>query len=106
MYNYIPSIEDINVVDETYFNLSKEYREAQAELNGYLHQIQTAIQQNQIEVDQEYIDAYNKYVNESEKLNQEFSIWKKKELKKIDDLKIIIPNNLKETYDEVQKLTK
>lgn len=105
VYNYVPSV-DSEVVDDVYFKLTNEYREAQAGLNAYLHAMQTTLQEDKIKKDEEYRTALEKYGYEQEHITAELKEWKSKETKRVSDLKIIMPVSLKEIYDEVQKVGK
>lgn len=105
IHYYEPSV-DSAVVDEVYFKLTAQYREAQAGLNAYLHDMEAAIKQHDI-------DGSAKCVQETEECNKKFSLlyaklaqWKVEESSRIGKLKIIIPNSLRSTYEEVQKVGK
>lgn len=105
LHYYEPSV-DSDVVDEVYFKLTKEYREAQAGLNAYLHEIDTAVKQFDIDQAARYARESEEYEKKTRLLNAQLEAWKKKEAKRIGRLKIIIPNSLRDIYEEVQRVGK
>lgn len=105
VHYYEPSVEPA-IVDEIYIKLSTEYREAQAELNGYLHAMDATLQQNKVEVTEKN-RANRELAKRKEKLQYaKLDEWKSKETKRISKLKIIIPNSMKDIYEEVQRVGK
>lgn len=105
VHYYEPSV-DSAIVDEIYIKLSTEYREAQAELNGYLHAMDATLQQNKVEVTEKN-RANRELAKRKEKLQYvKLDEWKSQETKRISRLKIIIPNSMKDIYEEVQRVGK
>ena len=105
VHYYEPSV-DSAIVDEIYIKLSTEYREAQAELNGYLHAMDATLQQNKVEVTEKN-RANRELAKRKEKLQYaKLDEWKSLETKRISKLKIIIPNSMKDIYEEVQRVGK
>ena len=103
IHNYKPSV-DSDIVDDVYFKLSTEYREAQAGLNAYLHDMDAAIKQNKIDLNIKYRKAMEKYNKQMNQLSIQLSEWKSKETKRINKLKITIPDSLRDIYEEVQRV--
>ncbi len=106
LIHYYESSVDPDIVDEVYFKLSTAYREAQAGLNAYLHAMDAAIKQHKIERDAQFTVALEKYNQEETNLSAQLSEWKSKETRRINNLKIIIPDTLRDIYEEVQRVGK
>lgn len=105
VYTYEPSC-DFNKVDNTFFELQKWHREAQAELNGMLFKIDEQVRNDEIAANSEYIEARKSYEREYDTIRTKFKLWKDEECKKISSLKIAIPNDLAKIYERVNKLGK
>lgn len=103
IYSYVPSVSE-REVDNMFFKLTKLHRESQAQLNKMKHTMEVALEESKTHTDIENSKAYEKYTEEMEKLRMQYNQWKDQELKNIRDLKIQIPNSLKEIYDFVNKL--
>lgn len=91
-------------VENLFFTLQKKYREFQAQLNGINHSIEMEIRENQHLVDEEYsiqLSDWNKKLSEIE---IEEKLQRDSKIKEIEALKIIIPNDLKEVYEEINSL--
>ena len=98
---YTASI-DIAVVDETFMSLQEEYRRYQSELNGLKHKIQMNMTMARQEQSRKFSEELNEYNAAIKTLNVEFEDWKRSEVQKISDWKIVIPDQLKETYEFVK----
>ncbi len=105
IHYYEPSV-DSAVVDEIYFKLTAEYREAQAGLNAYLHDMETTIKQAEIDETAKWVQEHEEWDKKMALLNAKLTEWKATESRRIGKLKIIIPNSLRSTYEEVQKVGK
>ena len=93
-------------VDALFFSLQNKHRELQAQLNGIKHKIEVALREDMQKKDEEYkleLEAFNAKVAELREADKLTRIAKDKE---IEALKIIIPNDLKATYDALTKLGK
>ncbi len=105
IYHYEPTC-DPDIIENVFFALQRVHRETQAELNGILHDIDEKIRtENQI-AESEYYQALSAYQVEMEKFQSRFKYDKAEILKRIAALKIIIPNDLKDIYEIVNKLGK
>lgn len=100
-----PSMNE-NTVDTVFFKLQNEWREAQAELNGYEHKIQLAIDKDTNEKNSAYSEKCSAYEKKLSTLNAEFKAWKDITLQQIAALKVIIPNDLQGIYKTVTELSK
>lgn len=105
VYYFTPSVEQTKV-NEVYYQLQAKHRAAQAEFNKLKHEYEIALdkyRQKQIDTNEEIkaqSDALmNKYLNQYQKEHLEMS-------EKIRELKIQIPDHLKDIYETVNKLGK
>ena len=103
IYFYEPSLSE-DVVDEVYFALQKKHRSIQAELNSYLYKQEEAIRQSQIEYSQKSAARAERKKNEDELMRHTWSELSKKRHREISSLKIIIPNQLRSIYEEIQNI--
>lgn len=93
-------------VDVLFFSLQNQHRELQAQLNGIKHKIEVTLREDMQKKDEEYkleLEAYNAKLAELREADKLTRIARDKE---IETLKIIIPNDLKATYDSLAKLGK
>lgn len=105
LYHYSPSCSE-RLLEETFFKLQKIHRECQAELNGILHEIEEITKADEIASNAEYATALQERNLKIEELHTQFKEYVLQESRRIRDLKIIIPNDLKEIYDIVNSLGK
>lgn len=121
--HYEPSMTP-DKVHETYFKLQALQRQKQAEFNSMQHSISETIQADERAAENEYLTQMAEYRARHSKWQEEYSAkreayrvevksiedqaasWLIDELKRIGDLKIIIPDDLKKIYDEVSHLGK
>ncbi len=103
VYDYKPSVSS-EKVDEVFFKLNEKYRSYQAELNAIKHTMQDWITKTNNDNELEYQDNYRKYLAEVDIINSKFKTWKNDEIKKVSNLKIVIPNALQDIYELVNKL--
>lgn len=95
-----------DVVEDVFFQLQKQHREAQAELNGILHNIAEKVREDKLSAVREYNIAYSRYSEAIQKIGNDFQLYKEQEAKRIADLRILIPNDLREIYELVNSLGK
>ncbi len=105
LYHYRPTADAMKVED-LFYRLQKEYRAAQAELNGYLHKIDQAVQQDADEKSKAYNDAMATYHLELSVLTKSFESDKLHRLEEARKLRIVIPNDLKGIYSIISELGK
>lgn len=110
IYQYVPTVATSDV-DEMFFALQKKHREVQAELNGMKKRIQDAIEENKIEVDEKFRNALLDWENARSALATEKKLLTEREseirmdrAQKVQALKIVVPNRLKSTYEELAQL--
>ncbi len=102
---YTSSVDKKNV-DNLFFEMQQRQRSAQAELNGYKHKIETAVKQDEIEKTRVYAAKSEEYNEKRSALYAKFDAYQKEELAKVEKLRIIIPNDLKDIYNIVNALGK
>lgn len=105
IYQYIPSCSS-EAVEDVFFQLQKAHREAQAELNGIMHNITEKVREDKACAIKEYNLAYSKYSEEIQQIGNDFQLYKEQEAKRIADMRILIPNDLREIYELVNSLGK
>ena len=100
IYDYVPSV-DIQEVEEVNNFLQDENRKLNAFLNSQDHKLEEEYKRLELERELKYnndLAAYNKLYDE---VLKEYNIYIREESKKIQDLKIIIPKELKNIYDSL-----
>ena len=103
IYYSEPALDE-EIVDEVYFALQKKYREIQAELNSYLNKQTEAIRESEIEYSR-YIQQIEKdYEHWNKMYTAAWNEYSKKLHRDISHLKIVIPNQLREVYEEIQSV--
>ena len=119
IHSFTSSVER-EEIDEMFFTLQNLHREAQAELNGIYYRIDKEIEDDGIRIDVEYSAKYSLFQEELMQWNAksiewqaqistltaQMEEWRSKEVQRISQLKIIIPNDLKETYEKINSLGK
>lgn len=99
VYQYTSSTTN---VDDVYFQLQNKHREAS--LNTIKNSINLKVQEYNTACDLQYSQEYTKYDSEYQALYNEFINWKNQELKRIQKLKIEIPNMHQKMYDFLSNL--
>lgn len=92
----------VSEVETKFIQLQSEWRKAQAELNSYKHQIQQTIDEDTSNKNAAYEKACQAYRTKSLIIDAKFETYKTNKLKEIADLKIVIPNDLKDIYNLVK----
>lgn len=96
----------VEEVDNMYFNLQKLYREYQAELNGMKHNCELAIQKSHDDATSKFNTDYANYQRELAALQEQWNQDTYKRKEEAANLKIIIPNSLKDIYNKINSLGK
>ena len=105
LYSCTPSLS-AEEVEDTYMHLQNTYREYQAELNSFKHEIQTAIQKDTIVKNAEYSQLRSEYYEKVHNASAELVLKKKEAEAAVSALKIVIPDSLKDIYEKVSQLGK
>lgn len=95
---------DQKSVEALYFELQKKHRAIEAELNSIKNSIETKVREYNTALDSEFAKEWNQYSVETKALQNDFSNWKNEEVKRINKLKIAIPESLQESYDFLTNL--
>lgn len=104
-YTRTPSISE-DAVEEKFFDLQAKYRSYQAQLNSIKHELECAVEQENDKRDSEYNAALHEYKTSVAIADNLLKQAKQKELQRIQNLKIIIPNDLLSIYNEVAEVGK
>lgn len=105
IYSYRPSVSK-DKVENLFYTLQQKHAEYQKELNALKSEIKSRIANDEIDKSKAYDVAYKEYSDIENKLYNEFRIYQQEEQKRVQNLKIVIPNSLKEIYDEISQLGK
>ena len=105
IYSY-ETLVDSAAVDELFFALQARHRESRSELNGYRYKIRKAVEESEAQVSEANMERNKSYVREVEQIEAKASAYRLELLKKVGNLKIVIPNDLKDIYDEINSLGK
>jgi len=100
IYSYEMSLltSDVNI---EYKQLAEILRRKEAEYNKMKAEIDKEVDEDQIRVSNEYEQKYDIYRKAYQSLNAEFSAWKAMEEMNAKNLKIRMPESVKETYDKL-----
>ncbi len=105
IYNNTSTIS-VGEIESVFFSLQKKQREAQAQLNSYKFNCEKAIADDTLRYNKEWKEDTLRYNQEMDKVTQEYNNWMTTEISLINNYKIIIPNNIKEIFDKINKLGK
>lgn len=105
IYNHIPTVSEENVND-IFFELQAKHRSIQAELNSIKNKCQEAIKQETLKVQNKFDSDLHNYRVTVEKINNDLDKEYDEKINAVNKLKIVIPNELKLIYEEIQKLGK
>lgn len=105
MYSYLPSMDEAEV-DALYYKLQTRYREVQSELNGILHAIDDAVRLENKSREEHNASLRVVWRKQYEDSDVRIRVWKRDERYRISQLRIIIPNALRDIYEEVQRVGK
>ena len=109
IHTYTPTV-DIATVDKVFNDLQTRYRSVQAELNGMKKRIQDTIDSEKLRIDTEYNEAKREYdrverefEREEAELHRIIDIRRQQRVKQVQELKIVIPNRLRDLYESLTK---
>lgn len=105
IYHYTPTVDPFKA-EGIFYELQQLHRSTQAELNGYLHKIDMAVQKDAEEKASAYRKAKSEYTAQMAKLTEELEDVIEARLDELRQLRIIIPNELKGIYETVSVLGK
>lgn len=105
VYAYAPTISP-EEVDNKFAYLQQLYRENQAQLNSIKHQIETIVLKDAAEKNERYKVAYDEYHRKELARSIEIQNKRTAEIQRISNLKIVIPDSLKQIFEKVQSYGK
>lgn len=105
IYSHYPTA-DLDKVDEVFFELQQKHRAVQARLNGIKHNMEIAVNESKIKVQNDHKAEFGIVQDQVTALLIQMREWKERESARIRDLKIVLPNALKPIYEEISKLGK
>ena len=105
VYAYAPTISP-EIVDDKFAYFQQLYRENQAQLNSIKHQIETIVLKDSTEKNERYKVAYDEYHRKDLARSLEIQNKRAAEIQRISNLKIIIPDSLKQIFEKVQSYGK
>lgn len=105
LYEYTPSASS-EVIEDVFFKLQQRYRDAQSEKNRYEYLVENAITVDTARVNTEYLKALSEYESTIREISAKAAEYKATETKRIAELKIVTPNDLKPILGEVIALGK
>lgn len=100
IYTYTPSI-DSDYIKTTYNEFADVLRRKEAEYNKMKAEIEKAVDESKIQVNNKYEQEYEVYRKSYEKLRAEFNTWCSEEEMKAKNLKIRMPESVKSVYDSL-----
>lgn len=105
IYSYTPTV-DPQEVEDLYFKLQKQYREAQSRLNVIKFECQKAVKASEVAAATIYANELDRFAEYNQRISAERTAYVKERVREIGDYKITIPQSLQEIYDEVSHLGK
>lgn len=105
IYTYTPTV-DTKLVEEIYFSLQKQYREAQAKLNAMKSECERAVTESAVKARTEYARAVKDRAEAVKTAEADMAAYIQKRVKEISGYRIIIPESLTAIYEEVSHLGK
>lgn len=101
IHRYTPTV-DQSTIESTFKTLQNKWRENQAIVNSYKHKVDVTIQDDFIKRTKEYKNKYDKVFEELNSYRAQFEEYIENKTKEASALKIIIPNDLKATYEIIK----
>ena len=105
IYSYSPTVSG-ELVEDVYFRLQKQYREAQAQVNAMKADCRKAMEESAIASKTEFTKAMSAWTAERKLVEARHAEYIQRKAKDIANLKIRIPESLREIYDTVSGLGK
>lgn len=94
----------VEKIDATFFQLQEEHRSAQAEYNGILHKVKETVRERNLNTTETYSKAYEEWENKCQILSSKQREERLKRTASVEQLKIVIPNNLKSIYNKIKNM--
>lgn len=97
---------DYHHVNDMYISLQNKHRELNARLNQIKYKIEQTVQQKNLEERNNFNRLYSEYSDGMTLIRNNFESYKAEKLKEIQELKIIIPLELEETFNLLNNIGK
>lgn len=105
IYSYAPTVEE-GAVEDIYFRLQDQYRDAQSRLNALKHDCMKAVEESSVAVKSDYAKALADWTNDRKLLEAELAEHIQRRTKEIAALRITVPESLTEIFEKVANLGK
>ncbi|MEZ3563222.1 MAG: hypothetical protein K1V72_02695, partial [Duncaniella sp.] len=105
IYTYAPTVDE-SVVEDVYFNIQKQYREAQSRLNSMKHECLKAIEESTVAATGKYSKDLAEWTSQRTLLEARRMEYIERRAKELNALRIIIPQSLTDIYEKVSDLHK
>lgn len=109
LYYYTPTVSSVEV-ENMFFELQETYRSYEKELNAMKAEVKAEANRIYMERQQEFQKKVDEYKNEYDKYNSAMSIarsnfnsWVTSERDRISQLKIVLPSDLLDVFQEIKK---
>ena len=104
MVTYYEPVVSKEAVEEKFFELQKRHRASQAKLNSFKNRLEREEKEYKDKASREYSSALDVYKSERERLEEMDKQYVAEERKKIESLKIVIPEHHRKMYDYLMAL--
>lgn len=105
IYSRKPSLPS-DMVEDAFMSLQQTYREYQAELNSIKHEIEDTVNKDTARKNIAYEEKMSDYRNIMLSVSAQLATKRKEAVTAASNLKIIIPDALKDVYEDVKELGK
>lgn len=105
VYSYTTTASE-EAVEDVYFRLQAQYRDAQSQLNAMKHECKKAVEESEIAVRTDYSRRLADWTNERKIIEAKHEEYIKRRSQQIAALRIIIPQSLSAIYNTVNSLGK
>lgn len=92
--------------EDMFFSIQKSYRAYQAEFNGMKTELDQSVREINDSLLNQYTVEYQAYQDENKLATEALFKWREDEKRRIEKLKIVIPDNLKSIYEIINNLSK
>lgn len=103
IYTYSPSVP-MDEVNAMFNSLQETQRSYEQQLNAIKYSIESEVNMRNAKANGEYNQAYIAFHGEMKALHKALNAYKIKERERIGRLKIVVPNELKDTYEYLNSL--
>lgn len=105
IYGYTNSLP-LNEVEHCFVSLQNQYREYERRLNAIKASIKEEVNKRNLKSERDYATFLQEYNSAISELTQEMSIYVQEQTREIANLKIVIPDKLRDTYEYLNSLGK